>query len=117
MAPGSSKHFVLEDDVLEAETMGKLKDVSDLTRAKLWWLVDWVRASPKLQLLWDVPGLQWSGPSKSGPRKENRWTGDRIRPKAIYIYIKVVNWQESGDTIHIMMQRLRFNILRYSAIL
>lgn len=31
-----------------------------LMRAKLSRPIDWVRASPKLQLWWGVPSLQWS---------------------------------------------------------
>ena len=34
-----------------------------LTRTKLWQLDNWVRASPKVQLLWGVPGVQWSAVS------------------------------------------------------
>ena len=51
---------------------------ASLIRAKLWWLDDRVRASSKLQLLWGVPSLQWSVSIKSGPRKEQWWTGNRI---------------------------------------
>ena len=51
---------------------------ASLTRAKLWLLDDWARASPKLQLLWGVPGLQWSVSIKSGPSMEQCWTGDRV---------------------------------------
>ena len=51
---------------------------ASLTQAKLWWPDDWVRASPKLQLLWGVPGLQWSVSIKRGPRKEQWWSGIRV---------------------------------------
>ena len=44
-------------------------------RANMWWLDDWVRTSPVLQLLWGVPGLQWSVSIKSEPRTEQRRTG------------------------------------------
>ena len=44
-------------------------------RANMWWLDDWVRTSPELQLLWGVPGLQWSVSIKSEPRTEQRRTG------------------------------------------
>lgn len=36
-----------------------------------WIVIDWVRASPELQLLWDFPSLRWSEPTKSGTRKKN----------------------------------------------
>lgn len=41
-------------------------------------LDDWARESPKLQLLWGVPGLKWSGSIKSGPRKE-QWAAKADR--------------------------------------
>ena len=49
-----------------------------LTRAKLWWLDNWVSVSPKLQLLWGVPGLQWSVSIKRCPRKEKWCTCDMV---------------------------------------
>ena len=63
---------------LKQEKWASVRIWASLTRAKLWWLDNWVRASPKLQLLWGVPGLQWSVSIKSGPRKEQWWTGDRV---------------------------------------
>ena len=42
-----------------------------LTRTKLRWLDNWVKASPKLQLLWVVLGLQWSVPIVSGPCRKS----------------------------------------------
>ena len=45
---------------------------ASLTRAKLWWLDNWVRESRKLQVLWGFPGLQWSL-----SRKEQWWTSHR----------------------------------------
>ena len=63
-------------ELFKAGKMGMRKN-DDLTRGKLWWLDNWVRASPKLQLLWGVPGLQWSVHVKSGPRMEDRWMATR----------------------------------------
>jgi len=40
---------------MEAEKMGKLKDLSDFDKGLL--VMAWVR---ELKHLWDVPGLQWS---------------------------------------------------------
>lgn len=64
--------------VFEAEKMGKHKELSEYDRAKLKWLDNWVRATSKPQLFWDVPGLQWSWATNSGPRKEIQQTGDII---------------------------------------
>lgn len=47
---------------------------ASLTRAKLWWLNDWVRASHILQLLWVVTGLQ----TKCGPGKKQWWTSNKV---------------------------------------
>ena len=58
--------------------LANLRIWASLTRAKLWWLESWVRASPKVQLLLCVPSLQWSVSIKSGPRKEHCWIGYRI---------------------------------------
>ncbi|KAK3533061.1 hypothetical protein QTP70_006587 [Hemibagrus guttatus] len=55
----SSKHFVLKVDVLEAGKMGKHKDLSEFGKGLIEMADDWIRASPKLQLLWGVPSLQW----------------------------------------------------------
>lgn len=63
----ASEHVVHEVDVLKAEKNGKSKDLSDFNKAK----DNWVRAALKLHLMWDVPDLQWSGTTESGPRKEN----------------------------------------------
>jgi len=50
--------------------MGKRKDLSEFDKGQNFcWLDDWDRGSSKLQLLWGVPGLQWSVFRKSGPRK------------------------------------------------
>ncbi|ROL52299.1 hypothetical protein DPX16_0475 [Anabarilius grahami] len=38
--------------------MGKRKDLSEFDKDQIVMARDWVRASPKLQLLWGVPGLQ-----------------------------------------------------------
>ncbi|ROL48310.1 hypothetical protein DPX16_5704 [Anabarilius grahami] len=38
--------------------MGKRKDLSEFDKGQIVMLDDWIRASPKLQLLWGVPGLQ-----------------------------------------------------------
>ena len=46
----------------KAGKMGKRKDLRDFEKCQIVMLDDWVRASPKLQLLWGVPGLQWSVP-------------------------------------------------------
>ena len=50
-----------------------------MTRAKWCWLDNWVRASPKWQVLWGVSGMPWSVPTKSGARKDNwrQGCGDR----------------------------------------
>lgn len=37
-----------------------------------------VRTSPKVQLLWGVPGLRWLVSFTSGPRKKQWWTCDRV---------------------------------------
>ena len=63
----ASKHVVLEVDVLNAEKVGKQKDLSDFDKVK----IVMARSTPKLQILWDVPSLQWLGPTKRAPRKEN----------------------------------------------
>lgn len=46
-------------------------------------LEDWARESPKLQLLWGVPGLKLSGSIKSGPRKEVNQRQARGQPRLI----------------------------------
>lgn len=53
--------------MVEAGKVGKSKDLSEFDKLGC---LDWDRASPKLQVLWGVPGLQWSVSIKSGPRKE-----------------------------------------------
>ncbi len=63
--------------------MGKRKDLR-VWRAKLWWLHDLIRASSKLQLLWDVPGLQWS--------KERRWSH----------HWKKGAWSDESSSLYIM---------------
>lgn len=52
--------------VLEAEVMAKQR-VCVTNRAKLWWLEDWIRSSPRLWVLLGVPGLQTIKWSKEGP--------------------------------------------------
>lgn len=47
------------------------------TGAELWWLESWVRASQKQQVLWCVPNMHCLL-TKSVPRKNNSWTGDRV---------------------------------------
>ena len=49
-----------------------------LTRAKLLWPEDWVRASLKQQGLWGAPGQQWWVPTDSGPGRDKPQTGDRV---------------------------------------
>lgn len=51
---------------------------SRLTRVRLSWLDNWVRASPKWQILPGFPSIQWLVCTKRGQRKDNRWTGDRV---------------------------------------
>lgn len=46
--------------------VGTRKSVMIWASAKLWWLHDWVLASPKLLLLLGVPGLRWSISNKRG---------------------------------------------------
>lgn len=50
--------------------VGRCKDCSEFDGGQIVMLDDCVRASPKLQLLWGVPSLQWSVLIKSGPRRE-----------------------------------------------
>lgn len=57
--------------------MRKRKDLSDLIRAKLGYLDDWVKAFPKPQAFWGVPNIQWSVSTKSGPGKDNQLTINR----------------------------------------
>lgn len=54
--------------------IGKYKDLRDSDKGQI---DDWVRAFQKLQLLWEVLGLQWPRPTKNGPRKENWGCGER----------------------------------------
>jgi len=56
--------------------MGKRKDLSDFDKGQI--RAIFITASPKGQVLWGVPGTQWSVPTKSGPRKDNWGTGDRV---------------------------------------
>ena len=59
--------------MLEAGKIGNCKDLSKFDKGQIGqkkWPDYWVKASPQLQLLWGVPGLQWSVSIKSGPRKE-----------------------------------------------
>ena len=49
-----------------------------LTRAKLFWPDDWVRASLKRQGLWGALGQQWWILTDSGPRRDKPQTGDRV---------------------------------------
>ncbi|KAK3529773.1 hypothetical protein QTP86_003213 [Hemibagrus guttatus] len=65
--------FVRVTKTLETPSLNALNPITGKmgkrTGAKLW-LDNYIRASPKLQLLWSVPGLEWSVSIKSGPRKE-----------------------------------------------
>lgn len=60
--------------VLEAGAMSNRKT---LTSAKLWWLDNWVRASPEQQVLWGASIIQWFIPTKSS-KKDKRLTGDKV---------------------------------------
>lgn len=51
---------------------------SRLTRLRLSWLDNWVRASPKWQILPGFSSIQWLVCTKRGQRKDNQWTGDRV---------------------------------------
>ena len=55
-----SEDVVLKVDVLDPGRWTSVRIWASFTRVKLWWLDDWVRASPKLQFLWGFSGLQWS---------------------------------------------------------
>lgn len=52
--------FCPQNWCLKQEKWTRVRIWVSLTEAKLWWLDDWVRASPTLQLSWAVPSLQWS---------------------------------------------------------
>jgi len=56
--------------VLEAGKMGKRKDLSEFEKGRIVMARPLGQSISKLQLLWGVPGLQWSVSIKSGPRKE-----------------------------------------------
>lgn len=45
---------------------------------ELWWLEDWVSESPKQQVLYGDPRMQWFKSGKSGPRKDNYETHDKV---------------------------------------
>lgn len=52
---------------------GNVKLWVTLIRVKLWRLDDWSRAPPKRQVLWCVPGIQGSVPTKRGSRRDKWW--------------------------------------------
>lgn len=53
-------------------------EAGEWARVRIWASLksqtDGIQAYEKLQLLWAVSGLQWSGSVKTGPRKEQWWT-------------------------------------------
>ena len=76
----ASEHVVFKVDVLDAGKKGKHKDLSKFEEGKIAMATRLrrVTATPKLPLLWGVPGVPWSVSIKSGPRKEQWWTGNRV---------------------------------------
>lgn len=66
---------MLEVDVLAAEKIGKHKDLSDFDEGQVVMARQLSQSISKVSpehLLWNVLGLQWSGPAKSGQQKENQ---------------------------------------------
>lgn len=61
MYKAARKKSVLDINVLEA---GQMCKISLLTRAKLWWLDNWVTESQKWQVLGGVPSKQWLVPAQ-----------------------------------------------------
>lgn len=73
--------------MLEAQKIGKHKDMSESDKEQ---------AGQKLQLLWCVPGLQWSVTIKSGPV----WTSDRmIDGKAKMMHVGSEGWPDACGVI------------------
>ena len=99
-------------DVLEAGKMGKRKDLSEGQRATLWWLEDRVRASPKLQLLWGVPGLQWLVSIKSDLWKEQWWTNDRVMSgQGSLMHLGSIGWPLWSDPTQLLLITLLKKLL------
>ncbi|ROJ94867.1 hypothetical protein DPX16_8071 [Anabarilius grahami] len=73
--------------------MGKRKDLSEFEKGQIVMLDDWVRASPKLQLLWGVPGLQWLQQEvkdrSSGTRETaGHWPGLCMLPRPVISFAR-----------------------------
>ncbi|ROL50389.1 Protein phosphatase 1 regulatory subunit 1C [Anabarilius grahami] len=59
LSPAQRKQSVYTPPTMrEAGKMGKRKDLSEFDKGQIVMLDNWVRTSPKLQLLWGVPELQ-----------------------------------------------------------
>lgn len=61
-------------DVLEAGKIGNCKDLNESDNGQIV-MARWLdQIISKLQLLWGVPGLQWTVSINSGPRKKQPMT-------------------------------------------
>ena len=113
------EHVVLKVDVLETGKMGKREDLSEFDKGQIVmarWLGQSISCSDpcsELQLLLVVPSLQWSVSIRTGPRKKQWWTGNRVvGGQGSLMHVGSEGWPVWSDpTDELLMLKLLSNLM------